>query len=292
MPKKSTEHDVMEKASRAAAPVTPLSLVTDLRALGVQPGMVLNVHSALSRLGWLVGGAQSVIAALTEAVGPAGTLAMPAHSGQLSEPSNWRMPPAPEAWWPTIRAEMPAYDPQRTPTRGMGTIPETFRSYPGVLRSKHPQTSHVASGPLAAQIVADHPLDCLFGDQSPMGKLYALDATILLLGVAHDNNTMLHLAEDRADFPGKARHLEGAPIMIDGERRWQAFHPIDTDARDFARLGEAFAATGLEISGRVGAAEARFMRARDLVDFAIPWLEAERRPSSSSSSPSSGSSKI
>ena len=75
--------------------------------------------------------------------------------------------------------------------------------------------------------------------------------------------------------------------MIDGKRRWQPFHPIDTSARDFARLGEAFAETGLEISGSVGAAEARFMRARDVVDFAVPWLEAERQSSGLSSSPSS-----
>lgn len=272
----SGESRVMAETSGATAPVTSVSLSADLRRLGVPAGCVLNVHSAMSRLGWLVGGAQAVIAALTDAVGPGGTLAMPTHSAQLSEPSNWQMPPAPEVWWPTIREQMPAYDRDRTPTRNMGTVAETFRSYPGVLRSEHPQTSHAALGPLASALVADHASDCLFGEDSPIGRLYVLDAFILLLGVDHGNNTILHLAEDRAEFPGKSRQDEGAPLMIDGERRWQPFRPIDVSATDFARLGEAFAATGLETQGRVGAAQARLMRARDVVDFAIPWLEAER----------------
>ena len=65
------------------------------------------------------------------------------------------------------------------------------------------QTSHAALGPLAAQIVAEHPLQSLFGEQTPIGKLYQLDGHVLLLGVDHGNNTVLHLAEERAQFSGK-----------------------------------------------------------------------------------------
>lgn len=273
------EHAVMLAAKDAAGPVTPISLAGDLRALGVRPGMLLNVHCAMSKLGWVVGGAQSVVGALLEVLGPEGTLMMPAHSAQLSDPANWKRPPAPETWWATIRAEMPAYDPERTPTRFMGAVAELFRSWPGVLRSDHPQTSHAAIGPLAGEIVRGHPLECLFGDESPIGRLYALDGHVLLLGVDHGNNTVLHLAEDQAEFPGKHRHTEGAPVMEAGERRWQAFEPVQVSDDDFAELGEAFAATGLEIRGLVGSAQARLMRAREVVDFARPWLETSRRGS-------------
>jgi aminoglycoside 3-N-acetyltransferase len=267
----------MAASADASEPVTPTRIVRDLRALGVQPGMLLNVHCSMSRLGWIVGGAQTVVEALMEAVGPDGTLMMPTHSAQLTDPANWRMPPAPERWWDTIRAEMPTYHPDRTPTRNMGAVAENFRTCPGVRRSAHPQTSHAAFGPLADHIVSSHPLESLFGEQTPIGRLYELDGHVLLLGVDHGNNTVLHLAEDRASFPGKQRHPEGAPIVVDGQRRWQPFHPIRVSDDDFTTLGEAFAATGLETRGPVGAAEARLMKAREVVDFALPWLEANRR---------------
>jgi len=267
----------MKAAAESGHLVTPVSIASDLRDLGIKPGMLLNVHSAMSKLGFVIGSAQTAVDGLLEALGPAGTLMMPSHSAQLSDPANWRNPPAPEQWWDQIRSEMPAYDPAHTPTRSMGAIPELFRTYPGVLRSNHPQVSHAAFGPLAAGIVAEHPLECLFGDPSPIGKLYALDGWVLLLGVGHGNNTVLHLAEDRAEFASKTTHREGAPITIDGVRRWQPFHPLAVSDDDFPAIGEAFAATGQERTGSVGGASARLMRARAVVDFATDWITANRK---------------
>lgn len=271
------EHRVMQAAAASDELVTPMSIASDLRDLGVKAGMLLNVHSAMSTLGFVVGSAQTAVDGLLLALGPAGTLMMPSHSAQLSDPANWRNPPAPERWWQRIRAEMPAYHPDHTPTRSMGVIPELFRTYPGALRSAHPQVSHAALGPLAAGIVSEHPLDSLFGEVTPIGKLYALDGWVLLLGVGHGNNTVLHLAEDRADFPGKTTHLEGAPLLVDGERRWQPFTPLKVSDDDFPAIGEAFAATGAQVTGKVGSADAHLMRARAVVDFATDWIAANRK---------------
>ena len=277
MSSESGETRVMQAASESGSLVTPAAIAEDLATLGVRPGMLLNVHSAMSKLGFVIGSAQTVIEGVLDVLGPEGTLMMPAHSAQLSDPANWRHPPAPEEWWDRIRAEMPAYHPARTPTRNMGTIPELFRTFPGVLRSDHPQVSHAALGPLAAAITAEHPLECLFGDRSPIGRLYDLDGWVLLLGVGHGNNTVLHLAEDRADFPGKTTHTEGAPILVDGVRRWQPFQPLKVSDDDFPAIGDAFAATGRQTSGRVCAADALLMRAREVVDFAPDWIAANRR---------------
>ena len=116
----SGEHSVMQAAAESGHLVTPASIARDLTALGVQPGMLLNVHSAMSKLGFVVGSAQTAVDGLLRALGPEGTLMMPSHSAQLSDPANWRNPPAPEGWWEQIRAEMPAYDARHTPTRIMG----------------------------------------------------------------------------------------------------------------------------------------------------------------------------
>ncbi len=101
---------------RAARPATVASLAADLRALGVTEGSTLLVHSSLSALGFVCGGAPAVVQALRSALGAGGTLTVPTHSGDLSEPSRWRNPPVPQDWWQTIRDETPPFDPATTPT--------------------------------------------------------------------------------------------------------------------------------------------------------------------------------
>src|SRR5690606_22881796 len=135
-------------------PATIQSLREDLERLGLKPRMVVLVHSSLSKLGWVSGGAVAVILALELAIGRAGTPVTPAHAAHLSEPSHWVNPPVPEAWWQTIRDTMPAFDPDLTPTRMMGAIAETFRRGRGVLRSDHPQSSFTARGPRAEYITS------------------------------------------------------------------------------------------------------------------------------------------
>ena len=87
----------------------------------------------------------------------------------------------------------------------------------------------------------------------------------------HGNNTSLHVAECRS---GKREIVQdGAPILVDGERRWVQISHLDDDDTDFAKIGEAFAATGNEQQGPVGAGIGRLIRSRDLVDFATEWMQ-------------------
>lgn len=258
-------------------PNTIASLAEELAALGIEPGMTLLVHSSLSALGWVAGGPVAVVLALEQVLGREGTLVMPTHTTGLTEPSLWRNPAVPEAWWEVIRRETPAFDPTISPTRKMGAIVECFRTQPGTIRSTHPHVSFAARGPNAALITAQHSLQAGLGEGSPLARIYDLAGHVLLLGVGHGNNTSLHLAEYRASYPSRALTQQGAPMLVEGERQWVTFDDLDWSDSDFPQLGADFArTTGLERSGRIGLASARFMPQRPLVDYGVVWMERER----------------
>jgi aminoglycoside 3-N-acetyltransferase len=168
-----------------------------LRDLGVKSGDVVLLHSSMKSLGFVVGGSQAVVQALLDVVGSDGTVVVPTHTSDNGEPAYWQHPPVPQAWWPVIREQAPGFDPAISPSRSMGVIAETVRTWPGALRSNHPVVSFAALGAQAADITAVHQLDDAFGDRSPLGATYRLDGLVLLLGCGHGSNTSLHLAEWR-----------------------------------------------------------------------------------------------
>ncbi len=256
------------------SPRTRATLAADLRRMGLQAGVVVIVHSSLSSLGWVNGGPVAVVQALLDVITPDGTLVMPAHTGDLSEPSYWQHPPVPEAWWPIIRETMPAFDPRITPTRGMGRIAEMFRTWPGTLRSSHPQGSFVARGRHAEFITANHALEDDFGERSPLARIYELDGDVLLLGVPYGNNTSFHLGEYRA--PGGKLIAQGAPIVENGQRVWKTFTTLEVDSDCFDELGADFEKVHPVKSRLVGSATTRLFSQRAAVDFAQEWITEKR----------------
>jgi aminoglycoside 3-N-acetyltransferase len=265
-----------EVVSRTLIPLTFTSLVKQLGAAGLAAGQTVLVHSAMSRMGWVVGGPETVVQALLTVLTPTGTLMMPTHSSANSDPAHWANPPVPESWWPLIREHLPAYNPISTPTHDMGAIVEVFRGWPGVMRSSHPALSFAATGPQAHALVSDHSLQAELGEGSPLSRLYELDGYVLLLGVGHANNTSLHLAEHRARWPGKRFLKTGAAMLVEGERRWVQYEVLELHDDDFREIGLAYEVGHPIPHSKVGLAETRLFKQRPLVDFAVGWMERNR----------------
>ena len=251
-------------------PNTKDSIKKDLKEIGVREGMTLIVHSSLSSIGWVNGGEVAVIQALMEVITEEGTLVMPTQSALLSDPSEWEMPPVPKEWWQPIRDTMPAFHPAYTPTFAMGKIPETFRSFPDVLRSNHPEVSFAVWGKDKEWIINDHALEFGLGEKSPLAKLYNMDSLVLLLGVGYDNNTSFHLSEYRIPYRDVVR--KGNPIFVDGERVWKTYQEIETREELFEEIGKDFEMDYLVEKTKIGLAESRLFSLKQGVDFAEKWL--------------------
>lgn len=218
-----------------------------LLALGVEPGGVLVVHTAFSKVAPVEGGPVGLIEVLRDALGPAGTLVMPSMSDDDEVP----------------------FDIQETPCLGMGIVAEIFRKMPGVLRSDNPH-AFAAVGPRAAEITAAHPLDVPHGLDSPIGRVYELDGQVLLLGAGQDANTTVHLAENLGGV--RYRLLKYLTVLRDGKPARLEYSEIDHCCEGFALLDQWLEAAGRQRRGVVGHGEARLARSRDIVEVALPRI--------------------
>ncbi|TFH01621.1 MAG: AAC(3) family N-acetyltransferase [Candidatus Thorarchaeota archaeon] len=257
-------------------PIMRKSLVEDFRKAGIYPGDTIIVHSSMRTIGWIIGGSVTVIEALMEAVSDQGTLVMPTQSTDNGEPSRWRHPPVPEGWWQLIRDETPPYNPETTPTRKMGIIAETFRKYPNVYRSAHPQASFGAWGKNAEYVVESHPLDDVFGENSPLAKLYELNTKILLIGIGLEANTCLHHAEAKANLPGMPMETKGASVLEEGKRVWKVWDEPEYNDDDFHMIAADFEMKEGLSPVYIGQAESHIFSMRALVDYAVEWLRKNR----------------
>lgn len=225
-------------------------LVQQLLELGVEPGAVLVVHTAFSKVGPVEGGPSGLIAALREVLDPDGTLVMPSMSSDDDNP----------------------FDPETTPCHEMGIVAETFWRSSGVLRSNSPH-AFAAIGPHAKQITAHHPIDVPHGHDSPVGRAYELDARVLLLGVGHDANTTIHLAESIAGV--RYRRDKCVTILTDGKPVRIAYREIDHCCQNFVLVDGWLDDKQLQRRGIVGPGQARLARSRDIVETVTARLLAD-----------------
>jgi aminoglycoside 3-N-acetyltransferase len=226
----------------------PRNEITEqLLALGAQPGGVLVVHTAFSKAAPVEDGPRGLIEALQTALGPRGTLVMPSMTDDDDHP----------------------FDPRKSPCHGMGVVADTFWRMPGVLRSDSPH-AFAAIGPEAAKITAPQPVDVPHGLDSPVGRVYELDGQVLLLGVGHDADTTIHLAENMAGV--RYRRSCTAMVLEGGQPKRYHYEEVDHCCESFALMDTWLEAEGRQRRGVVGHAEARLARSRDIVEAALARL--------------------
>ena len=247
-------------------------LADGLRELGVRPGGVLMVHTRMSALGHVVGGSETVVRALLDALGPEGTLMAYAswaeHVYEEDRPAYLASPPQ---WDP----ETGAIDP------GYGRVPERIRTWPGARRSDHPEASMVAVGPRADWLVERHPGDDGYGWESPLARLVQADGQVLLLGAPFDTLTLLHHAEAIATAPGKRRRTFTVRVGdedrtytdIDTEHGAYPYDTLDLPDDEFAVIAREALARGTGTRGTIGPAECHLFRAPELAAYGAAWID-------------------
>lgn len=250
-------------------------IVASLRAAGLKEGQAVFAHASLSAFGFIVGGAETVIRAILEVLGPEGTVMMPAQTWKNLDPATGVHWEEPEAWWPVLREHWPAYDPLVTPSIGMGAVAEMLRTWPGAKRSAHPARSVSAVGKHAAYLTENHDLSDIFGDDSPAGRLYKLDGQVLLFGVGYDKNTSIHLAEYRADW-AKPMSVEWSAILRNGRRERVSYETIAVDDSDFVALGKAWESESGTRAVNLGSGNIRCFGQRAFVDWSVRWITRNR----------------
>lgn len=244
--------------------VTHEMIGSALAAAGLGQGHTILVHSSLSSLGYVQGGADTVIDALLALVGDSGTVLVPTLTGTALD----------------AKDNPPAFDVSTTPC-WTGLIPETFRQRDKAVRSVHPTHSVAAIGAAAHDLTKDH-IDSITpcDDLSPYGKLAQMaNSTIVLMGVDHQANTMLHHVEELA---GADYHMQRgfvrATLLMGGQSRQRHYllHDWGTP-RNFNVIDPILSERGIQQISQLGTAVMRIIHARQMVQTVLRCLRANPR---------------
>jgi len=247
----------IEKGKKPKVRVCKEDIQASLRELGLKKGDIVGVHSSLSSLGHMEGGADAVIDALLEVVGEEGTLVMPTYSANRIEVERTQEEIAMGVTW---KFKLLPYNPKETPC-WTGTIPETFRKRKNVYRSLHPTHSIAATGRHAKEIVEVEDSSALKGWR----KLLELDGYILLIGVGLDSCSAMHLTEEGIQLPRHIIDKITPPswfVQKYSEEEWDVgYGPYP----EFSKMEKPCLESKIMKTVKVGDATLKLVKLRDLI---------------------------
>jgi len=217
-----------------ASPANRRQLVRLFRRLGVERGGILMVHASLGGAGLRD---TDVRDALLDVLGPDGTLVVPTFTPENSFTSRAYKALTDgmsEEQEKEFRASVAPFDPGMTACPTMGVLAECVWTTRGAVRSGHPHTSLAGLGPRAEELLAEHDPHCHLGERSPLAKLYAEGAQVLLFRVGFEACSAFHLAEYRMrpTPPQRAYHC-----VVDEKGNWTSYQDIELYDGDFEAIG-------------------------------------------------------
>jgi len=231
-------------------------LVTGFRALGLTSGDKVLVHSSLSSIGHVEGGAPTLIQALLDVIGNDGLLMAP-----------YFLPPLYEG----------PFDPAHLPETYTGRLPRTLRNWPGAILSLHPSHPVVAFGLAAEQVTHAHYLASAVGRDSPIDRLAKLGGKVLLLGVDQTANTTIHTGEAYANVaywgrPRPDRKPGRWARLPSGETIYVPLPETPGDSLGFLHIEPWLIERKLITTGSVGHAVCRLMAGQPLIEAVVEFL--------------------
>lgn len=264
------EKDVIVKTEK---PIEKDDFIQAFKMLNLHSTDNVIVHTSMSKLGYIVGGPVTIIEALTSYFQD-GLIMMPTQTGDNSNPAQWEHPPVPKAWVQPLKENMPAFDKDLTPTRGMGRVVEVFRTMKDVYRSDHPIVSFAAWGKGAKQLVENHPLSPAFGKDSPLDKFHQLKGKILCIGTDYDTITYLHYPETLCQTAPTEE--QQTSMYVDGERQWVTYMDYPLNVIDFKELGTAFESVNKVKKTTIGYGHMQVIECETLFSFALNYMKESK----------------
>jgi len=252
----------LEQKRKKNEVVTRESLTKDLITAGIKMGDVLMVHSSLSSIGYIEGGAGAFVDACFDVIGPEGTLVMPAFAhGTFSK---------------IYLDTNPVFDLLNSPSKA-GAITEALRTRKNSERSFHPTDAVTANGPLAHYFVKDHYGQLTpYNQNSPYYRLAEKNARILNVGVPLSTScTNLHLLEDAVAFKYPVYHQHIYEVkMIDGNgqvhyMKTKVHDPRYSEKRRANELVPLFEKEGILKHCTIGEAAATLIDAKGLLEVML-----------------------
>jgi aminoglycoside 3-N-acetyltransferase len=199
------------------------------------------------------GGAETVIDAFLDVLGPDGLLAVP-----------------------TFTYTTRRFDPQ-TEMSLTGGMTNALRLRPNAVRSWHPTHSVAAVGDGAAEIVADHHLKGGLDIDTPLDRIAQSGGWVLMLGATQITNSTVHVGEAHAHIPHmdvgfSPDFVRDAVVVLDDREIPVTLHNPPGCSRAFGAIEGPLRAMDAISDGTVGRAFTQLMRGADVIQATVDTL--------------------